>query len=68
MTMYEISPRFPDPDDKGVRRIRVSAAYIDSEQGLSPAQKAAIRALPPGGTWTGNAIEVKRLAEKADSA
>lgn len=60
---YEISLRTPDPDDTGVRRIRVSASYIDEEPSLSPAQKAAIRALPPGGVWNGRAIQVKRLED-----
>lgn len=63
MTTYEISLRSPDPQDTGVRRIRVSASYIDNEQALSPEQKAAIRALAPGEVWTGRAIQVQRLDE-----
>lgn len=58
---YEISLRAPAPDDTGVRRIRVNARYIEDEPSLSPAQKAAIRALPPGGVWEGRAIQVKRV-------
>ncbi|KQP13226.1 hypothetical protein [Pseudorhodoferax sp. Leaf267] len=61
MTTYEISLLLPDPDDKGVRVFRVNASYIHDEPALSPQQKAAIRALPPGGVWTGNAIQIKRL-------
>ncbi len=63
MTTYEISLRSPDPQDTGVRRIRVSDSYIDAEQALSAEQKVAIRALPPGGVWTGRAIQVQRLDE-----
>jgi hypothetical protein len=63
MTMYEISLLLPDPDDQGVRRIRVTDRYIAEEASLSAEQKAAIRALPPGGVWSGNVIEVKRLME-----
>ncbi|MFT3721535.1 hypothetical protein [Pseudorhodoferax sp.] len=63
-TTYEISLVSPDPDDTGVRRIRVSAHYIDGEDRLSPEQKAAIRALPPGGVWRGRVIQVKRVIEK----
>lgn len=60
---YEISLLLPDPHDPRPRTIRVSAAYIDKEQSLNSAQKTAIRALPPGGVWTGHAIQIKRLAE-----
>ena len=63
MTFYEIHLLLADPDDTGVRHFRVSASYIDNEPSLSVAQKAAIRALPAGGVWTGRAIEVKRLDE-----
>lgn len=62
MTQYEISLLMPDPDDTGVRVFRVNERYIDDAPSLSPAQKAAIRALPPGGVWNGNVIQVKRLA------
>ncbi|HVR54916.1 MAG TPA: hypothetical protein VMS38_34665 [Pseudorhodoferax sp.] len=63
MTPYEISPLLPDPDDKGVRRIRVDADYIRNEPSLSAAQKAAIAALPPGGVWSGRVVQIKRLEE-----
>jgi len=63
-TTYEISLILPDPHDPRPRSIQVSAAYIDNEKDLSAAQKAAIRALPPGGVWTGRAIQIKRLADK----
>lgn len=63
MTMYEISLLLPDADDKGVHRFRVSEGYIAGEHSLSAEQKAAIRALPPGGVWYGNVIQVLRLIE-----
>lgn len=63
MITYEIHLLMPDPEDKGIRDFRVSASYIDNEPSLSPAQKAAIRALPAGGVWNGRAIQVKRVAE-----
>ncbi len=61
---YEISLILPDPHDPRPRSIQVSAAYIDNEKDLGNAQKAAIRALPPGGVWTGRAIQIKRLPDK----
>ncbi len=61
MTQYEISLLMPDPDDTGVQVFRVSERYIDDATSLSAEQKAAIRALPPGGVWSGNVIQVKRL-------
>ena len=64
-TTYEISLLLPDPHDTRPRTIRVSASYIDQEQNLNAAQKAAIRALPAGGVWTGHAIQIKRLAAAA---
>lgn len=63
MTHYEISLLLPDADDKGVHRFRVNEQYIASERSLSAEQKAAIRALPPGGVWHGNVIQVQRLME-----
>ncbi len=65
MPTYEISLLFPDPADTGAQRIRVSETYIANEPSLNPAQKAAIRALPTGGVWTGHAIQVKRVEETA---
>ncbi|WP_326542718.1 hypothetical protein [Pseudorhodoferax sp.] len=64
-TTYEISLILPDPHDPRPRSIRVSASYIDNEKDLNAAQKAAIRALPPGGVWTGHAIQIKRLTDAA---
>nr|WP_145545540.1 hypothetical protein [Variovorax boronicumulans] len=60
---YEISLILPDPHDPRPRSIRVSESYIQQEKDLNAAQKAAILALPPGGTWTGRAIRIQRLAD-----
>jgi hypothetical protein len=67
MTTYEISLQPPYSDDTGVRTIRVSASYIDTEPSLNAAQKAAIHALPQGGIWQGRAIQIKRLAQATPS-
>jgi hypothetical protein len=62
MVTYEISLILATPD-KADAPIRVSESYIDNERSLGPQQKAAIKALPPGGVWKGKAIQVKRLED-----